>query len=614
MLTARLVRRSPRIESAVVLLGVLLLGGFILAHGLGRGWVPHDEGALGQSAERVLRGEVPHRDFDEIYTGLLSYLNALAFRIGGIRANTLRIPLFLFALAWLSALYRIALRFSPPIGAGLVALVCFMYSVPNYRAALPSWYILFFATFGTLALVRWHEEKRRRWLLVAGAAGGAAILFKLSGIFFMLGGSLALVAASTTTGQVRPATPSLRPARRTITLVLIGIGLALAGAVSSAGGNALFRFIVPVGLIASAVIVNEWTTGGGTGVERWRALANTLGVFLVGVAIPIACFIVPFVAASGGTQLLLGTFVTPFRRLAGASMQPPPPSALLWSLPVVWTLWPRLDDDHMKLSTVVSIFWFGIVIVSSGVSYRYYMAGWLAAWSIPILLALAVAVMSLPARTGHQRPQHREMALTIGIVAVCTLLIEFPFAAPIYTLYTLPIAMLALACIVRAWGRTPARFQVIVALFFLVFAYVRLIPGTIWTLGTRFLPYQETASLTLPRASLLVHPQDAVMYDSLITFVQTKAVGRTMWAGPDSPEVYFLSGVPNRTRTLFEFLDNSPEAALPLSQRLDRVGASLVVLKREPAFSPAPSPATIAALRAAYPYAKELPGFLVLWR
>ena len=50
-----------------------------------RGWVPHDEGLIGQSAERVLSGQLPHRDFDETYTGGLSYLHAVAFKLAGVR-------------------------------------------------------------------------------------------------------------------------------------------------------------------------------------------------------------------------------------------------------------------------------------------------------------------------------------------------------------------------------------------------------------------------------------------------------------------------------------------------------------------------------------------------
>ncbi|MBW3535584.1 MAG: hypothetical protein KY453_10280, partial [Gemmatimonadetes bacterium] len=40
-----------------------------------RRWIPLDEGTLGQSALRVLRGEWPHRDFDAVYSGLLELLH-----------------------------------------------------------------------------------------------------------------------------------------------------------------------------------------------------------------------------------------------------------------------------------------------------------------------------------------------------------------------------------------------------------------------------------------------------------------------------------------------------------------------------------------------------------
>ncbi len=85
----------------------------LLAVTIDRGWYPHDEGTLGQSAERVLQGEVPHRDFDEVYTGLLSYLHAAAFSAGGVRLTTLRSLLLVVALIWCAAVYRLACRFAP---------------------------------------------------------------------------------------------------------------------------------------------------------------------------------------------------------------------------------------------------------------------------------------------------------------------------------------------------------------------------------------------------------------------------------------------------------------------------------------------------------------------
>src|SRR5438552_1285145 len=76
------------------------LSAALAAHYLKRGWWPHDAGTLAQSAERVLYGELPHRDFDEVFTGGVTFLHALAFRIFGTSLVSLRFVLFAFFLAW----------------------------------------------------------------------------------------------------------------------------------------------------------------------------------------------------------------------------------------------------------------------------------------------------------------------------------------------------------------------------------------------------------------------------------------------------------------------------------------------------------------------------------
>ena len=123
--------------------------GYMASH-LKRGWVPHDEGTLGQSAERVLNGELPHRDFDD-YTGGLTFVHALAFREFGITSASMRIVLFVFFVPWVPAVFYVASRFGSPYSAGAVTLLSVAWSVPNYPGPMPSWYNLFFATFGAAA-------------------------------------------------------------------------------------------------------------------------------------------------------------------------------------------------------------------------------------------------------------------------------------------------------------------------------------------------------------------------------------------------------------------------------------------------------------------------------
>src|SRR5689334_21216069 len=105
-----------------------------------RGWIAHDDGSMAQMAERVLNGELPHRDFDEIYTGGLSLLYALAFKLFGVNLMTIRAMVYVFFLAFVPAVYLIAARFASPAIAAAVTAVAVVWTVPNYFSGLPSWY------------------------------------------------------------------------------------------------------------------------------------------------------------------------------------------------------------------------------------------------------------------------------------------------------------------------------------------------------------------------------------------------------------------------------------------------------------------------------------------
>src|SRR5438067_2540949 len=159
---------SVRAKSGLILLLVWLLSAAYLGMNLKRGWVPHDEGSLGQSAERVLNGELPHRDFIDPYTGGLAFIDAIIFKVFGIDLLYLRIFLFAGFLAWVPAFYAIACDFSSPWPAAGVTLIAVAWSVPNYAAAMPSWFCLFFATFGTLAILNYIRQPRPFWLVLAG--------------------------------------------------------------------------------------------------------------------------------------------------------------------------------------------------------------------------------------------------------------------------------------------------------------------------------------------------------------------------------------------------------------------------------------------------------------
>src|SRR4030095_824785 len=86
-----------------------------------RGWVPHDEGMLAQSADRVLHGALPHVDYEEQYTGGLTYLYAALFRLAGVDLVHVRWVLFVAATGAMWLTYAVTRRKLPPLRAAVGA-------------------------------------------------------------------------------------------------------------------------------------------------------------------------------------------------------------------------------------------------------------------------------------------------------------------------------------------------------------------------------------------------------------------------------------------------------------------------------------------------------------
>lgn len=151
---------------------------------LDQGWIPHDEGQLGLTVQRILAGELPHRDFVEPYTGGLGYYHAIWCMGGGLSAGVIRLSLLPWFAVYCGVLYWLSKRVTAWPGAMLVTALGTALTVPIYPAAMPSWFNLFFAVLGAAALLRYHETERTSWLVTAGLCGGLSIAVKIVGIFF----------------------------------------------------------------------------------------------------------------------------------------------------------------------------------------------------------------------------------------------------------------------------------------------------------------------------------------------------------------------------------------------------------------------------------------------
>jgi hypothetical protein len=580
-----------------------------------RGWIPHDEGTIGQSAERVLAGEMPHRDFDDPYTGGLAFLHAAGMRVLGVSLRTPRLIVFGFFLAFLAAVYGIARRIASPAAACVAMVMATVWSIPNYFVSLPSWYNLFFAAFGTLALLRYLDTGRRRWLVLAGACGGLSLLAKITGLFSLAAGVLFLVYVEQTTapvpaGERAPQRSGFWPIASIPALVLIAATATLSRSVPPE----LLQLFVPALIVCMFLAWQEWSRGRGTLRQRGARLAALLWPFAVGASIPVGAFVLLFWQQHGLAELIRGVLILPQRRLAEASATPPSIATLGLAVPYVILLLAgrerAIPREWLIAAGLMALF--GIAIALGG-RPPVYQAMWAVTRAMPLAIAAAgvALIAQLRASTigGDVRPVQR-VFLVVTMAAV-VVLVQFPYATPIYFCYAAPMTLLAIVAVIYARPQAPRRIHLALAAFLFLFAVVFINRTYAWNLGVRDIPFNPTGLLDTGRGALRVSATDASTYTDVVNLVRRHAAGGTIYAGPDCPEVYFLSGFSNPTRAFFEFLSPVQMDAQAMADLLARSPIRAAVINTTPEFSPRLDAGALAVLERRFPVAERIGKFVV---
>ena len=598
---------------------------FLIRH-MDRGWVPHDEGLIGQTAERVLAGELPHRDFDDVYTGGLAYVNAGAMRVLGVNLRSPRIVLVALFLLCVPALFYAATRFASPLAAGITTLVAVAWSLPNYTASLPSWYNLIFAVLGAAALLRFVDVRSERWLFIAGLCGGLSILMKLVGLYFVAAVLLFLVHseqegdgdASTGSDGAPSARSVAYPAFVIVCLVVFVLALGrLVGTMR--GVDYPIYFVMPGAALAAVLVYNERAVNArrGSSRSRFATLARLVLPFLAGVAIPIAIFLVPYVASGAVGDLVRGVMNTPGRRLTFA--QTPPLSwtrgastVVVVALLLIAKRLPRAGSH--RLSVLVAIGG-GYMVVMAGVSPPTYRYVFYAAVLLQIVTVLGAALLVAGAAA---RPSLRRQRLMIVAAALAMFsLIQFPFAAPIYFCYLTPLLALGALAVTRELELPSPAVPAALVATFLAFAVVRMHPGFLYNVGIGFARYQPLAPLPSGRGGdVRILAGSSAEYSKLVDVVRSHAGSDSsyIYAAPDSPEVYFLTGLRNPTRTMYDFFDDQEARTPRLLAALRTHDVKVVAINRAPEFSLKVDGELRTALEREYPLSTAVGVFEVRWR
>jgi hypothetical protein len=589
---------------------IWLLAALYLRIHLRHHWVAFDEGELGQAVDRVLAGQLPHRDFDDIWTGALAQYHALVFHLLGPSLFALREALFVAYLLWLPAVYALARRVAPPLPATATMALAAVWTVPNYPAAIPSWYILFLATWGALALAHFAESRRPRYLLAAGLAAGAAITLKVIGLYFVAATLLWLT--SLERDHADAATDGLpdRVYSVLVTYALAAFVYALyrfATHVPSSTTAALLHFVLPATLIATYLVVREWRTPALlSSRRRFADLATMAAPFALGAIIPVALFLIPYVRSHAVHTLFDGVFVGPQRRFTFASAPPPSPDtalfpALGWLLvlaPVKRTR-AALVAVSLALAALLAVAWHGGTV---------YADLWLFIQHSSWCIVLA-GVLTLPS---VKSPGRQYLALFLCLTALCGL-VRIPYAVPAYEFYYAPFEILAVLAIayLRPSGVGPMipPFAAFIAIF-----AIGIVTPNRFTYDGFPIVKRPDVPLDIPRTGLLVPAPDAAEYEEVVRLVNLHVPpGAALYAAPDCPEIPYLTNRRNPTPTILDFLDDPATHVATALKAIADPATGGAVIYTTPHQSRRLDPVISGAIRRRFPDSVTVGAFVVRW-
>jgi hypothetical protein len=606
--------RTAKMTPRLLLATVWLLSAFYMATELRRGWLAHDEGVLAQSAERVLFGELPHRDFDELYTGGLSYLNAGAFRLFGINLASTRYMLYIFFLAWIPPLYYAFLRFGSPWIAASFTLLAVAWSVPNYSTAMPSWYNLFFATFGVAALFRYIEARQNRWLVVAGLCGGISFLFKLSGMYFVAGSVLFLLFSGAETGTVGRRSERWSCFALTVFCVLAYEGLVFSLLRKAFYPGSFLYFFLPI-LAAGVAVIWQHAKSQSRDGEFGSTLGHLL-LFGAGVAVPILVFLIPYFRAGAVADFVHGVFVLPGKRLQYTIRTESLPRFLVGSAAdtvclVAVFFMPRKVRAVAGSLLVASAL---VVTVLAGKHPTLYDAVWVPIWNALPVAILAGILLLIKRGDSLRFEQRRKIFLVLAVTAACNL-IQFPYSSPMYFCYVAPLLALSVLAVSTLVEQPPQLVRIGLFSACLLYAVIDVTPRFLLNRGELDVPPSGAADFVLPRAGgLHLYGPSARLRTELVNVVSERARGKYIYATPDCPEVYFLSGFRNPTPTLFDFLDEPTGRTRRILAAIHAHEVNLVVLNLAPSFSGPVAPDLREALEREFPEQTHTGNFEVRWK
>ena len=244
----------------------------------------------------------------------------------------------------------------------------------------------------------------------------------------------------------------------------------------------------------------------------------------------------------------------------------------------------------------------------------FYMVVWNTIWaSAPVVVVLGVGLLvrwSTLKRLGFM--QRQQLFLTLSVTAACGLL-QFP-SRNIYFCYIAPLVLLSATAVVSLMENPPRLAIGGMMSFCFLYAVFELTPGFLYHMAYKYAPDSQTVRLSLPRAGgLRVTAESAREYEELDSLIRQHARGEYIFAKPDSPEVYFLSGFHDPTGISYDFYEDASGRTQRALAAIELHNINFIVLHHGRGIAPIADDLKT-ALEHEFPNRADAGGFEVRWK
>jgi hypothetical protein len=482
------------LRSVTALLLVVMASTVVMIAYHNRFWAPADEGKFAHVAERMLLGEVLHRDVQDLHAGYVNFVNAAAFSLFGVRIVSMRYPLALLTVVQAGLMFLILKRRGAATAlVGGLALTSL--SFVQFLNPTPNWYTLFLAV-ATIAWLSWNPIGLRRRHVVTGFLLGTTFLFRqLSGVFLASGVLVFLLLEKPGTGAIG----GRRLARAILALIAMGSAWYILRVTDPVGW--LLFAVWPLAVVLLACLRTRRTD------REVLALLRDLSLGGLISASPLLAY-----------HLAHGSLGDWFRDSFGAAM----------SLPALGFM---NRPGYLMMGIAA---WVGF---HSGDLDKFINAG-LYTCLLLISALLGVLLFRMLIR-GTRSTIH-----PLPVIATFYGLVSLHYQLPIYLFYTVGLSLAAVLLLTAESNAGIRRFTLAASTVIAAAAlyYQAGMPLTRKLLGTVAGERPLAATpLPSPVAGIYVDAEEAQLYGSLVRLIDRETrPGDTIFGFPMNPELYFL--------------------------------------------------------------------------